>query len=286
MRDLNESGVGETWINWTWTNPTDDDFSHVMAYLDGVFQTNVSTPTNYYNASGLVGGTEYELSTHSVDTTGNVNLSWVNDTAMTLVPDTTPPASVRDLNESGVGETWINWTWTNPTDDDFSHVMMYLDGVFQTNVSKPTNYYNATVLVGGTEYELSTHSVDTNGNVNLSWVNDTATTSEVSTKTMHVLRIDMSKTEKGRWRTRAIATITIVDADNNPVSGATVSGHWSGLTSDTDAGNTNSNGEVTLHSNWVRRASGTFTFTVDDVAKDGWTYDASANNETSDSITV
>ena len=27
-------------------------------------------------------------------------------------------------------------------------------------------------------------------------------------------------------------------------------------------------------------------FPVDDVAKDGWTYDASANNETSDSITV
>ena len=282
---LNESAVGEAWINWTWTNPADGDFSHVMIYLDGAFQTNVSKPMNYFNATVLTGGTLYELSTHTVDITGNVNLTWVNDTATTLMPDSTPPASVTALSESAVGEDWINWTWTNPADDDFRHVMIYLDGIFQTNVSKPTNSYNATGLTGGTLYELSTHTVDTTGNVNLTWVNDTATTLAPPIKAMHVQSIDMTTQERGS-RTRAVATVAIVDADNNPVDGATVSGHWSGLTTDTDARNTDSDGQVRLYSNWVRRASGTFTFTVDDVAKAGWTYDASANNKTSESITV
>lgn len=97
-----------------------------------------------------------------------------------------------------------------------------------------------------------------------------------------------TKTSNYWWwtRTRALATVTIVDSGNNPLEGATVSGHWSGLTSDSDSGTTNSDEKVTLSSNWVWSAQGTFTFTVDNVEKSGWTYDESANVETSDSITV
>jgi hypothetical protein len=80
--------------------------------------------------------------------------------------------------------------------------------------------------------------------------------------------------------------VTIYDESGNPVDGATVSGHWSGLTSDTDSGTTDSSGKVVLYSNWVWFASGTFTFTVDNVEKSGYIYDSSANKETSDSITV
>ncbi len=38
----------------------------------------------------------------------------------------TPPAPVTNLKESAVGSTWIIWAWTNPTDSDFSHVMVYI----------------------------------------------------------------------------------------------------------------------------------------------------------------
>jgi hypothetical protein len=70
-----------------------------------------------------------------------------------------------------------------------------------------------------------------------------------------------------------------------PVKGATVSGHWSGLTSDKDSGLTGVDGKVSLSSDQVKNAKGTFTFTVDNVALAGWIYDPSANKETSDSIT-
>jgi len=43
---------------------------------------------------------------------------------------------------------------------------------------------------------------------------------------------------------------------------------------------------VTFKSRYVRNASGTSTFTVDNVIKEEWTYDSSAIKETSDSITV
>ena len=86
--------------------------------------------------------------------------------------------------------------------------------------------------------------------------------------------------------TWGIATVIIVDADGTPVEGATVYGQWSGLTNDTDSGITYASGQVVLTSDRVKNGSGTFTFTVDDITKNGWTYDPDANSETSDSITA
>jgi hypothetical protein len=105
--------------------------------------------------------------------------------------------------------------------------------------------------------------------------------------TMHVSNIEMSLKTAGR-NVNAIAIVTIVDSGGNPVEGSTVSGHWSETTTDSDSGITDANGEVSLESNKVKNPSSgtTFTFTVDNVTKDGWTYNSSANTETSDSISV
>ena len=92
---------------------------------------------------------------------------------------TPPPASISNLQHT-TGTTGINWTWTNPLDDDFSHTIVCVNGVRKTNTSDA--YYNATTLAPETTYELSTRTVDTNGNVNTTtWVNQTATTSAPAT---------------------------------------------------------------------------------------------------------
>jgi hypothetical protein len=77
---------GTTWLNWSWTNPADLDFSHVEVYLDGIWQANVTV--SWYKATGLEPDTEHELGTRTVDLAGNVNDTWVNGTARTwsLVP--------------------------------------------------------------------------------------------------------------------------------------------------------------------------------------------------------
>jgi len=119
----------------------------------------------------------------------------------------------------------------------------------------------------------------------------TVTIKEKTVYTMHVESIDMELSTRTAGRnkfTRALATVTIFDANNNPVAGATVYGSWSGATSDTDSGVTDGAGVVILVSDEVKNApSGTtFNFTMDDVVKLGWTYDSDSNEETKDSKTV
>lgn len=94
----------------------------------------------------------------------------------TNLKDTIPPASIGNLTNITSAQNYINWTWTNPHDSDFSHVMIYLNGSFITNISAPQNYSNVTGLLADTSYELGTHTVDISGNINRTWINSTART--------------------------------------------------------------------------------------------------------------
>ncbi|CAD6493354.1 MAG: CHAP domain protein [Candidatus Argoarchaeum ethanivorans] len=92
------------------------------------------------------------------------------------LPDTTPPSSITNLTPTA-GTTWLNWTWTKPPNPDFNHTEICLDGVFQTITS--AGHYNATDRTPETSYTISTRTVDTAGNINQTWVNDTATTLKI-----------------------------------------------------------------------------------------------------------
>ena len=161
-----------------------------MVYLNGTWKTNTSNP--FYMATGLTPDTLYEIGTRTVDEVGNVNGTWVNGTAKTLPPDTTPPASITNLSYLN-GTTWINWTWTNPPDPDFDYTMVYLNGTWKTNTSNP--FYMATGLTPDTLYEIGTRTVDEVGNVNGTWVNGTAKTLSVIYYSFGV-NITVDKTEK------------------------------------------------------------------------------------------
>ena len=95
------------------------------------------------------------------------------------ISDTTPPASITQLHNTTYEQTYIDWTWTDPIDSDFSHVMVYLNGIFMTNVSSGIQFYNATGLNSSTEYQISTHTVDTARIINETWVNSTARTNQL-----------------------------------------------------------------------------------------------------------
>jgi hypothetical protein len=81
------------------------------------------------------------------------------------------------------------------------------------------------------------------------------------------------------------ATVWIKSAGGQNISGATVSGDWSGAVSESSMGSTGSDGKVTLESSGVKNG-GTFTFTVTSVIEAGYNYNPSLNVETSDSITA
>ncbi len=125
-------------ITWTWTDPSTAGFDHVLVYLDGVFQANVTNGIQTFTATGLSPGTAYTIGTRTVGTTGIINGTWVNQTARTAVP-------------SGPG---ILWVASYPRDATIS-----LDGIIrgQTNqfvFNIPSGTRNLTLMKGG--YQTTT----------------------------------------------------------------------------------------------------------------------------------
>ncbi len=104
---------------------------------------------------------------------------------------------------------------------------------------------------------------------------------------MHIDNISMNLVYTGPL-VKAQAAVTVYDEDNQPVPGAVVSGSWSGLTNDTDSGQTDGTGIVIIESNKAKkpRSGSQFTFTVTNVELSVWIYDSAANVEESDSISI
>ena len=162
--------------------------------------------------------------------------------------------------------------------DSLTYMWDFGDGSSGAGVN-PTHTYTA-----GGIYDITL--VVNDGKVNSMPATTTADIAEVNdppVADMHVRDIMMSLKKAGP-NVNAIATVLVVDDNGIPVEGATVSGKWSGLTNDSDTGITDENGTVSLTSDKIKNANGIFTFTVDNIIKDGWTYDQDSNDKTSDSI--
>jgi len=259
ISNLTNVTYAQTYIIWTWDESSDEDYYKVMIYFDGIFQKDIYKGEQFFNATNLVSGTEHTISTRTVDTSGNINQTWVNHTSSTesdfmppiivvtsplniiyivtnifinvsaneaisiwnyslngepnvsLTPNTSitapqgennitiyamdisgnwnssavlftvdsiPPASITDLHNISYASDHINWTWADPSDLDFSKVMIYLDGTFRTNITNGSQYYNDIGLNENTIYNISTRTIDMSGNINQTWVNCTASTSD------------------------------------------------------------------------------------------------------------
>ena len=271
------SGTEDVAITFDGSGSYDSDgdlLTYAWYFGDGSTGTGVN-PTHAYTAGG------------NYTVTLVVNDGKVDSEASATTADITevndPPVA-----DAGSGQTALvneNVTFNGSGSYDLDGIITdyeweFGDGNTETGMTT-THAYG----VAGT-YTVNLTVTDTGG------LTDTDTTmvtiTEIPADTMHIDSIEMSKTtiRSRGWYTYATTTVTIVDGAGNPVNGATVSGSWSGLTTDTDSETTNAEGHATLNSDQVKNAAGTFTFTVDAVSLTGWTYDQAANVETSDSITV
>jgi hypothetical protein len=103
---------------------------------------------------------------------------------------------------------------------------------------------------------------------------------------MHVSVIGMTIKTSGSHK-YATATVTLVNPSNTPVTGATVSGYWSGLAGNSGSATTDTKGQAVLRSNAVAKgATGTFRFCVSNAVLTGWIYDPAANALTCKSLTT
>jgi hypothetical protein len=220
-------------------------------------------------------------------------------------PDLTPPAAVFDLWADNSTSSSIDLTWTAPGDDDSQGTASHYDIRYSTSEIYDSNWdeanqcsgepspsaagslesFTVTGLSPSTFYCFALKTADEASNWSSLSNIASGSTQEATTQSMHISAIDMSLKTAGP-NVNALAMVTIVDAFGNPVSGAIISGYWSGATSEVASGVTDENGQVEFASSKLRNipSGTTFTFTVDSVEKDGWTYDPSSNVETTDSI--
>jgi len=99
---------------------------------------------------------------------------------------------------------------------------------------------------------------------------------------IHIGSVNVTTSKQGSDVT-ASAVVTILDNNNTPVEGATVSGDWSGAASDTDSAVTGVTGTVTVYSNEVKQTGNnalTFTFTVNGVTHSSYTWDGTPVDRT------
>jgi hypothetical protein len=233
-------------------------------------------------------------------TAGNTALDtiYIDDMYVTSVhgggaPDTTPP-SPNPMTWATVpyatGSTSIAMVATTATDT--SGVEYYFDetsgnpGGTDSGWQSGTSYTD-TGLSPSTQYCYRVQARDLSPNQNATAWSTTqcATTQSGGTLDMFVNDITMSSYSPKSNYYAARATVWIKDQNTANVSGAAVTGSWSGATTGSSSGNTGADGKVTLESKSVK-GGGTFTFTVTNVSATGYTYNPSLNVETSDSITA
>jgi len=99
---------------------------------------------------------------------------------------------------------------------------------------------------------------------------------------MHVASIVLTIKRKGP-KTDAVATVTILDENGDPVSGAAVSGTFSGDVVGSASADTNTSGTATIKVT-VTTTVTSFGFCTDNVSHSSLTYNSGANVETCDSI--
>ncbi len=223
--------------------------------VDGIGSGDALTAYNDYGSLG-----QYSLTGSVVPATGAVPIAVADNTAPTT--GTAPLAVIFSSNGSYDSDGSIaSYSW------DFGN------GVTSTAANPVYTFTTPR------SYTASLVVVDNSG---LSSVADTVTITVQNNNFVYVANIAMS-TSSSKQGTQATATVTVRNQSGALVSGATVTGQWSGLTSSTVSKSTSRQGTAGLTSARTRSA-GTFVFTVTGITFTGSTYRSASNTETSDSI--
>lgn len=220
---------------------------------------------------------DFTVGTHTVTltVTDNENLTNTDETIITVEPNQAPIAdagldqtvSVNEIvtldgsGSSDLGGTIVSYEW------------IFDDGTTATGLTVNRTYSTAGIYT-------VTLTVTDNGGATGSDTTLVMVTEE-PTNLMHISDITMdtgSRTAGRNTFTWALATVTVVDSNNDPVQNAVVSGSWSGATLDSDIGITDALGMVIVQSDNIKSLEGTFIFTVTDVVLAGLEYDTTAQD--------
>jgi hypothetical protein len=144
--------------------------------------------------------------------------------------------------------------------------------------------YEDTGLVPETLYTYRVKARDKSPNQNETVVSTEASATTQPSGGLEIFGNDIAMSFQAKGPNfNGVGTVWIKDTGGLDIEGATVYGTWSGAVNEPAQGITGADGKVILPSSKVR-GGGTFTFTVTDVVKGGYTYNSALNVETTDFI--
>ncbi len=198
---------------------------------------------------------------------------------VSVAPPSIPDAP-NGLNATpGNAQVSLSWTASSGA-TSYNVKRSTTSGGPYTTIASPTGTsYTDTSVVNGTTYYYVVSAVNSAGeSANSSQVS--ATPQAPATILVHVQSITMSWVPSGsKFKSRAV--VRVVDASNAPVSGATVTGNFTGSINNSGlSGVTDANGDATITSTSSIK-NGTVTFTVTNITGSNMTYDSAANVVTS-----
>ncbi len=200
--------------------------------------------------------------------------------------DSEAPSAPQNLATTAVSYDSVSLAWDASTDNvGVEGYRVFRDGTELVPPASGTSFVD-TGVSAATTHQYFVIAYDAANNQSVASASILVTTPFAPAATAAVNDIVMSLRTIGRKHRSATAQITIVDENATPLANATVSGQWSGLTTQSASGLTDGSGILSVSSSKVsQNASGEFRFTVTDVSASGRSYDPADNVETSDCIT-
>ncbi len=207
--------------------------------------------------------------------------------------DTTPPAAPAGLVATAVNSGRIDLDWADNTEGDLAGYNVHrgtssgftpgAGNRIATGVS--SSFLSDTGLAAATTYFYKVIAVDTSGNESIPSNQASATTPGSCTATSsHVASIAVSTVNAGQGNKRGQAQVGVVNNCGGAVSGAVVTGTFTGSFNETVASSTNAAGTATLTTNGQKKGTVTFTLCVDSISAGGLTYDPGSNVQTCGSL--
>lgn len=268
------SGTTPLTVNFSSANSSDADgsiVSYAWNFGDGTSSTEPN-PVKVYNTAG-----SFTATLTVTDNSGMTGSSSVVITA-TQTANLSPVAVAKANTTSGYAPLTVNFSGQESYDPDgtiASYSWNFGDGTTSTQANPSKTYNN----VGN--YTATLTVTDNGGAKSSSSV--AITVQQNPNAVIFVDNISMSVIKSNGGRSNARAVVTVYDGNGAPRPNVTVSGSWSGLTTGSVTGTTNSSGQIIFNSSSVK-TRGTFTFTVTNLSASGYTYNSSLNKITSASI--
>jgi PKD repeat protein len=236
--------------------------------LSAAIRTTIPAGTYYLRISGVGSGDPATTGYSNYGSLGQYVLE--GTTGSSAIP---PTALILPGELSGEAPLGFWFTGSDSTDDGTitSYAWNFGDG---STSSYPNPYHEFT---SAGVFTVTLTVTDDDG-----LTGSASATVTVTKQQVHVKSIWLTPTSSST-AVSATATVMIANSYDTPISGAIVTGSWSGVVQETLSAVTDMSAVATFKSP-QSLVSGTFTFTVTDVSALGCTYNVQQNNQTSASI--